>query len=239
MHVAMWSSPRTISTALMRSWGNRPDTFVCDEPLYAYFLKSTGLPHPMADDIVARHDSDWRSVVEWLTGPVPEGRAIFYQKHMAHHFLPEIDRGWLDRVTNCFLIRDPREMLPSYVKKNGTPQLKDTGYPQMLDIFEHIRTRTGFVPPVIDSRDVLQSPRQTLEALCAALDVEFTENMLNWPPGPRATDGVWAEHWYGEVLSTTSFQPYRPKSDSIPAALGDVYAACDAIYRQLYEHRLQ
>jgi hypothetical protein len=235
----MWSPPRTISTALMRSWGNRPDTFVCDEPLYAYFLRSTGLPHPMAEDIIARHDNDWRSVVAWLTGPVPEGRAIFYQKHMAHHFLPEIDRDWLDRVTNCFLIRDPREMLPSYVKKNDMPRLEDTGYPQILDIFEHVRSRTGTVPPVIDSRDVLQSPRRTLESLCAALSVEFTEKMLSWPPGPRDTDGVWAEHWYGEVLATTSFQPYRPKSDPIPAELGEVYAKCDAIYRQLYEHRLK
>lgn len=239
MHVAMWSPPRTISTALMRSWGNRPDTFVCDEPLYAYFLKSTGLPHPMADDIIVRHDSDWRSVVEWLTGPVPEGRTIFYQKHMAHHFLPEIDRGWLDRVTNCFLIRDPREMLPSYVKKNDMPRLEDTGYPQMLDIFEHVRSRSGLVPPVIDSRDVLQSPRRTLQALCAALDVGFMEEMLSWPPGPRDTDGVWAAHWYGEVLATTSFQAYRPKSDPIPAALDAIYATCDSIYRQLYEHRLQ
>ncbi|MEO2047766.1 MAG: hypothetical protein ABGX16_14475 [Pirellulales bacterium] len=121
MHIAMWSPPRTISTALMRSWGNRPDTFVCDEPLYAYYLKATGESHSVADEITAQHDNHWQSVVAWLTGPVPEGREIFYQKQMAHHLLPEIDRSWLDRVTNCFLIREPREMLPSYVKKKRLP----------------------------------------------------------------------------------------------------------------------
>lgn len=238
MPIAMWSPPRTVSTALMRSWGNRPDTFVCDEPLYACFLKASGQPHPMADEIIARHDSQWQSVVAWLTGPVPGDREIFYQKHMAHHLLPEVDRGWLDRVTNCFLIRDPREMLPSYVKKNGLPRLEDTGYPQMREIFQQVRANGTAVPPVIDARELLEDPRRTLELLCASLDIPFTEKMLSWPPGPRTTDGVWADHWYSEVLTTTSFGPYRPKSEPVPDELADVLAQCQTLYDELFEFRL-
>jgi len=238
MHIAMWSPPRTISTALMRSWDNRPDTFVCDEPLYAYYLKTTGKSHPVSAEIIAQHDHQWPSVVAWLTGPVPEGRAVFYQKQMAHHLLPAVDRGWLDSVTNCFLIRDPGEMLPSYVRKNGIPRLQDTGYPEMLEIFRQVRSGGVATPPVIDSRELLEDPPRILGLLCASLEVLFTDKMLSWPPGPRATDGVWAKHWYKEVLTTTSFGPYRPKSDPVPNELDDVLARCDEIYQELFEYRL-
>lgn len=239
MHIAMWSPPRTISTALMRSWENRPDTAVCDEPFYAYFLKATALPHPLADDIIRHHECEWPAVVDWLTGSVPDDRDIFYQKHMAHHFLPEIDRGWLNRVTNCFLIRDPREMLPSYVKKNGLPRLEDTGYPQLLEIFQHVQSHTGDSPPVIDSRHVLEDPAGVLRRLCDALKISFTEEMLSWPPGFRSTDGIWAKHWYPEVEKTTSFRPYRSKADPVPGELADIYRQCNGIYQELQRHCLK
>ena len=91
----MWSGPRNISTALMRAWENRPDTAVCDEPLYAHYLRHTSTPHPDADQVIAYHDTDWRSVTTALVGPVPGGSPIYYQKHMAHHLLPHMDGPWL------------------------------------------------------------------------------------------------------------------------------------------------
>ena len=235
----MWSPPRTVSTALMRSWGNRSDTFVCDEPLYAYYLKATGKPHPMAEEIITQHEDDWRAVVAWLTGPIPEGRSIFYHKQMAHHMLPEIERGWLDGVTNCFLIRDPREMLPSYVKKNGLPRLEDTGYPQMLEIFRQVGSASAATPPVVDARDLLDNPRKMLGRLCDALEAPFEEAMLAWPAGLRKTDGVWAEHWYPEVQHTTSFGPYIPKSEPVHESLDEVLKRCNDAYQELFEHRLR
>src|SRR5438132_1021698 len=141
--IAMWSGPRNISTALLRSWGNRPDTFVCDEPLYAHYLLQTGVPHPGADEVIRSQENDWRKVVAWLTEYVPPGKAIFYQKHMTHHLLPEIDRCWLDQVSNAFLIREPREVVASFTRIAGTPQLKDTGLPQQWEIFTWVRERTG------------------------------------------------------------------------------------------------
>jgi hypothetical protein len=236
--IAMWSGPRNISTALLRSWGNRADTFVCDEPLYAHYLLKTRVPHPGADEVIRSQENDWRKVVAWLTEYVPPGKSIFYQKHMTHHLLPEIDRGWLDRVSNAFLIREPREVVASFVRIAGTPRLEDTGLPQQLEIFEWVRQRTGRVPPVVDARDVLENPGRLLRLLCAALDVEFTDAMLSWPPGPRDTDGVWAKYWYDAVLQSTSFQPYRPKDTTVPAHLAGLLEQAEAIYRQLHEHRL-
>src|SRR6476660_4247511 len=166
IRIAMWSGPRNISTAMMRSWGNRPDTFVCDEPFYAYYLRETGLPHPGADEVIATGETDWRKVVQHLTGEIPEGKQVFYQKQMTHHLLPEIDRSWVATVTNCFLIRDPREVIASYLKKNNDPTVEDVGYLQEIEIFDYVRWQTGAAPPVVDTRDLLENPPRILKLLC-------------------------------------------------------------------------
>jgi hypothetical protein len=240
LYLAMWSGPRNISTAMLRSFGSRTDTFVCDEPLYAHYLKATGLPHPGAAEIIAHDESDWRKVADWLTGPVPEGKSIFYQKLMTHHLLPVIDRDWLERLTYCFLIRDPREVLTSYlnIEELAEPSLEDLGFPQQQEIFEMVRERTGQTPVVLDSKDVLDNPAGILARLCEVLGIEFTDAMLTWPPGPRATDGVWAKHWYSAVEKSTGFQPFRPKPDQVPEHLQSLYEQCLEYYDRLYEKRL-
>jgi len=234
----MWSGPRNISTAMMRAWGNRPDTLVCDEPLYAHYLARTGLAHPGADEVLRHHEQDWRKVVAELTTDLPAGKRVFYQKHMAHHLMPDTGRAWLSAVRNCFLIREPGEMLTSLLEFLPEPTLQDTGLPQQVEIFDLVREQSGTVPPVLDTKDVLDDPPRLLELLCESLDVEFTERMLSWPPGRRETDGIWAKHWYHEVETSTAFRPYKPKPDQIPAEFDDLYQQCLGYYHRLFEHRL-
>jgi Sulfotransferase domain len=237
IRIAMWSGPRNISTAMMRSWGNRPDTVVIDEPFYAYYLKTTGKKHPGADDVIASGETDWRKVIERLTGPIPDGKRVYFQKQMTHHLLPEVDRQWL-AVMNCFLIRDPREVIASYIKKNPDPALEDLGFVQQAEIFDFVFTQTDSVPLVVDAKDVLQNPERILRLLCDAIGVEFNQAMLSWPPGLRDTDGIWAKYWYDEVAISTSFQPYRPKNEPVPERLREIHDRCRECYDRLYRHRL-
>lgn len=239
VRIAMWSGPRNISTAMMRSWGNRPDTFVCDEPFYAHYLQATGLPHPGAAEVIARGETDWRKVIAQLSGDVPAGKRIFYQKQMTHHLLPGIDRSWLGKVTNCFLIRDPAEVISSYIKKNNDPALEDIGFVQQAAIFDWVRANTGAIPPVIDAHDVLENPDKILRMLCDAVRVEFTEAMLSWPPGRRETEGIWAKHWYGEVEKSTGFREPGPRErEPVPERLGAIYERSRECYARLYGYRL-
>ena len=239
IRIAMWSGPRNISTAMMRAWGNRPDTLVIDEPFYAFYLKATGKKHPGADEVIAAGETDWRKVVAQLTSPLPNGRRIFFQKQMTHHFLPEVDREWLGAVMNCFLIRDPREVIASYLKKREDPALEDLGFVQQAEIFDWVCARADAPPPVIDARDVLENPKRTLGLLCDAVSAEFSESMLFWPPGLRETDGIWAKYWYDEVARSTSFQPYRPRHDEVPKHLVEIHKRCRECYDRLYENRLR
>ena len=239
VRIAMWSGPRNISTAMMRSWGTRPDTFVCDEPFYAHYLQTTGRDHPGAAEVIAHGETDPRKVIAQLTGPVPGGKRIFYQKQMTHHLLPEIDRGWLGAVTNCFLIRDPAEVIVSYIKKNNDPTVEDIGFVQQAEIFDWVRQHTGAVPPVIDAHDVLENPAKILRSLCEVIGVPFTEAMLSWEPGLRETDGIWAKHWYGEVETSTGFrEPALRPPPSVPERLGAVYKRARECYERLCRHRL-
>jgi Sulfotransferase domain len=238
VRIAMWSGPRNISTALMRAFENRPDTVVTDEPLYGHYLRATGLDHPGRDEVIAAQPGDWREVVAALTGPVPEGKAVWYQKHMTHHLLPQIGRDWLAQLCNCFLIRDPRAVLASYVKTRAAPTLEDLGLPQQAEIFAQVRAHRGQVPPVLDAGDVLADPRRMLGLLCDALGIPFSERMLAWPAGRRPSDGVWAPHWYASVWRSTGFRPARPPGTPLPPALTTLAEACRPYYERLRAHRL-
>ena len=235
----MWSGPRNISTAMMRAWGNRADTAVIDEPFYAYYLKRTGKKHPDASEIIAGSETDWRKIVASLrTESIPSGKRIFFQKQMTHHLLPEVDREWIVDLTNCFLIRDPREVILSYIKKNPEPELEDLGFVQQSEIFEFIRARTNSIPPIVDARDVLEHPERTLRLLCDAVGVEFDKVMLSWPPGLRDSDGIWAKYWYDDVARSTSFQPYKSREGNVPDRLRETYERCQDCYDRLYKHRI-
>ena len=238
--IAMWSGPRNISTAMMRAWGNRSDTLVCDEPLYAHYLLATShTDHPGYEETIRHHESDWPTVIEWLTGPVPGGKSIFYQKHMAHHLLPDMDLEWVNRLTNCFLIRDPAEVLPSLAEFLRAPTAEETGLPHQARLFEQVSKQTGVVPPVIDARDVLENPRGMLQSLCERINVPFVAEMLSWPAGPRETDGAWAPHWYGKVCPTTGFGTYRAPVGSLSPRLVPILEEVRPLYDRLYARRLQ
>ncbi len=232
----MWSGPRNISTALMRSFENRRDTTVVDEPLYAHYLKQTGLDHPGAQEVIDHQEPDWQKVVATLTGPVPDQQPIYYQKHMTHHLLPNIETGWMQNpeFTHVFLIRDPIEMITSLIKVLPRVNLEDTGVPQQAKIFNLISSFTQESPLVIDSKDVLENPRVLLTKLCAAINIPFTEKMLSWPPGPRATDGVWAPHWYANVNQSTEFAKYQPKNEPVPDELQAIAEECVQLYQDMH-----
>jgi hypothetical protein len=233
--VAMWSGPRTVSTALMRSFGNRSDTVAVDEPLYAFYLDRTGIDHPGRAEIIASMPTDWRTVLDQLThAPLPDDASVYYQKHMTHHLLPEVDRAALGGLTHAFLIRDPRRLLASYARVRSAPTLADLGLAQQAEIF------AAFGGPVIDSADIRRDPPAALAALCDALGISFDPAMLSWPAGPQPYDGVWANYWYHSVWRSTGFAPYDESwVVDLPAELEELAAACQPYYEELAGHRLR
>jgi hypothetical protein len=230
VRLAVWSGPRNISTALMRSWENRPDTRVTDEPLYALYLSRTGLDHPGRDAVIAAGETSWPAVVARLTAPVD---GIHYQKHMSHHLLPDLPRDWIAELTNVLLIRDPAEVVASYVRSRADVAAEDLGLAQQVELLDR------YGPPVLDAADFLRDPEGHLRWLCDVAGVEFTDRMLRWPAGPRESDGVWAPYWYDAVLASTGFAPYVPRRVVLDGAARVAAERSRPHYDRLYEARVR
>ena len=205
IRIAMWSGPRNLSTAMMRSFGSRTDTFVTDEPFYGCFLTQTGLDHPMREEVIASMDCAWRSVMHTLSGAPPDGSPVWYQKHMWHMMVGPIGYDDFAGFRHAFLIREPERMIASYLKKREAARFEDFGLEKQAEFFERESDRLGRAPPVIDANDVLADPAAVLSRLCEALGIAWDPAMLGWAPGRRATDGVWAAHWYNAVEKSTGF----------------------------------
>ena len=237
----MWSGPRNISTALMRSFENRQDCCVVDEPLYGYYLKYSGLTHPGGEQTIDSMDCDWRSVVSDLCGREPDNCSVYYQKLMTHHILPEVDLGFTSKLHNCFLIREPRRIIASYLKVRPDFKLEELGFPQQWEIFQRVADQAGSPPPVVDSAQVLKAPERNIRALCQAVGIDFSTDMLEWPAGPRASDGVWGPHWYTSVENSTGFQAAHSKPEEmvhIPDRYEGLCEEADRIYKGLYQYAL-
>jgi hypothetical protein len=234
--IAMWSGPRNISTAMMRSFGNRTDTAVWDEPLYAYYLDRTGLDHPMREAVITAGETDANTVIENCLA-VPDGVTYWFQKHMTMHLLPDVPVDWVERTKSFFLIRRPEAVLASYHDRRANPTIEDVGFRRQAELFDMVTEKTGRRPPVIDSDAVLAAPETVLRRLCDALDMPFDDAMLSWPPGGRPDDGVWAAHWYGSVETSTGFaKPREPRP--LPDHLRPLARECDRYYDRLCAHAI-
>ncbi len=235
VRLAMWSGPRNLSTAMMRSWENRADTLVMDEPLYAHYLWVTGLEHPMASEILDSQPIDGAQAIASCLAPLPDGVTVSYQKHMSHHLLPDLDRAWLDELRHVVLLRHPARVLASYLDKRTDVVLDDLGLPQQLELLERAEL-------VIDSDDFLTNPEGYLRSLCELIGAHFVDSMLSWPAGPRNTDGVWASHWYDAVWQSTGFAAldHANQRSLPPAPPGHEQLLAEAIeiYDELAAHRL-
>mgnify|MGYP002395675214 CR=1 FL=1 len=228
--ICMWSGPRNVSTAFMYCFAQRSDTLVVDEPLYAHYLKETGVEHPGREEVLVSMESDGLKVIDQvILGKVAQ--PVLFIKNMGHHFI-NLPEDFLFKMQNMFLVRHPEEMLPSLVKKIPEPVLLDTAYELQYQIMQKLLAK-GQRPIVVDSKYLLLNPEKTLHLLCEALQIPFDKNMLEWQAGARPEDGVWAKYWYSAVHSSTGFAPYEKKNEKLSDRLHALLEQCQYYYEKL------
>ena len=238
IRIAMWSGPRNISTAMMRSFGARANCAVSDEPYYGAFLNTSGEQHPLGDETMAAMDCDWRSVLETQAGEAPGGEQIWYQKHMPHHMVGPVSIADMPDHRHAFLIRDPRRVVASYAKKNELRRPEMLGFAQMRRYFDMECERSGAIPPVVDSDAILADPESVLQRLCRAIGVDWDPAMLSWEKGPHPEDGIWGAHWYDKVNASTGFGPPPGDMPELNGNYARTAESCRADYEALAQHAI-
>jgi hypothetical protein len=237
MNIFMWSGPRNLSTALMRSFENREDTKVWDEPLYAYYLNETKKDHPMFKEIIETYEININKLTKRIVSTNKDEK-ITYQKHMSHHILSQTPINWITKGTNVFLIRDPRDVILSYIQKNTLNNSDDIGFPMQRKLFNLIKDR-GENPIVVNSDDLSTSPRDVLIKLCSKLKIKFSEKMLTWNKGKRDSDGIWEKVWYKNVQSSTNFEKLKKNDQVIPKVHENIYKECLDVYNELNLYKIK
>lgn len=237
--IAMWSGPRNLSTAMMRSFAQRADCHAWDEPFYAAYLAATGFEHPMREAVIEAGVTDPATVARKCLEAPPAPARVFYQKQLAHHMLDGFPTDWIDTVTNGFLIRSPERVLASYVRKHDVPEPDEIGFHKQHLIFERAADRLGKPPPVVDAEEIRANPKGMLTALCHAFGLAFDPAMLSWPRGRQPEDGVWGPHWYDAIWQSEGFAPPAPPPEDLPDTLARVADAVREPYEALAKHKLQ
>ena len=233
MHLAVWSGPRNLSTALMYSFAARGDCAVWDEPFYAAYLAATGIDHPMRDEVIAAGECDPQKVASACVGPIPGGASLFYEKHMTLHMIPAFDRSFMRECVNVFLIRHPARVVASYSRQRASVTLDDIGFTQQADLFDEVAAFNGLTPVVVDSSEIRADPGGVLARLCAAIGIEYTERMTRWPAGGHPSDGVWAPHWYEAVHRSTGFESAEGPLPNLTGDAADLAALAMPSYERL------
>ncbi len=231
IRICLWASPRNISTAMMYSFAQRPDTKVVDEPFYGFYLSHSTAKeyHPGADEIIANLENDGEKVIDMILGD--HEKPVVFFKNMTHHML-DLDWSFTKDVFNIILTRDPGEMITSFVKIVPKPKMEDVGYKGQAELLSYFKAN-GCPYIVVDSKDILLDPARSLHAICEKAGIAFQDEMLSWKPGKRQEDGVWAKYWYDNVHRSSGFGEYVEKPIAIPEESEGLLRECEDYYLQL------
>lgn len=254
LRLSVWSGPRNVSTALMYAFRSRADTVVFDEPFYGHYLATHDVTHPGGRRVLDEMDTTGTRVIDRVllgdappagpgtlgyaatrrAGTVPPGTRVRMYKNMAHH-LRGLPPAFLGELDHALLTRDPREMLPSLAEKIPHPTINDTGLGEQVALLHRLR-HLGQDPVVLDARRLLEDPEGVLRRACERWGIPWDPAMLAWEAGPKPEDGVWAEHWYGAVHTSTGFEPYRPPEEPFPEHLESLLERTRPFYEMLLQY---
>lgn len=237
MIIHLISSPRTISTAMMYSFAQRSDMAVIDEPFYGYYLARTGLEHPGRDETMSSMPTDLEGVQQWIAEKASTRPHLFLKSIGSHAGI--LDPAFAKDYHNVILTRNPERIITSFSKVITDPTHQDIGIKSQSELLTYYKEHGTHSPIVLDSESVLTDPRGQLTKLCAALSLDFDEEMLSWEKGPKPYDGTWSKYWYKSVHESTGFSPARLSKDPVPDHLTNLASEAMEYYKNLSLHTLK
>lgn len=232
--ICLWASPRSLSTGLMYSFAQRKDTLVFDEPLFAHYAVHTGVELGKGThEAVHQMEKDGEKIVQEIILGDHEQPVVFI-KSLANQ-LVGVDRSFLKKVHNVFLVRNPIEIIHAYSKFLDKPTLTHIGTKAVYDLYQEL-SQQDITSSILVYKNLLLNPEKELRKLCLDLGIVFDPNMLGWEAGPKPEDGAWGDVWYQSLHQSTGFKPYEPKNIQLPTHLQELAEQSNQYYQLLLEN---
>jgi hypothetical protein len=231
--IALWSHPRSMSTATERVMRERGDLHCFHEPfMYLYYVGDgvKEMPHFETD---TEHPASYEDIRAMLLAAGEEGPVFF--KDMSYYVLDRMkaDVDFALRLTNTFLIRDPAKSILSFYRKDPGVRLEEIGIEAQWRHFEWLTELLGAPPPVMDAADIQADPAGMIRAWCDSVGLEFMPHSLEWN-GPPPPEWESVSVWHGEVIASQGIGQTR-----VPDEAEDLITLDSAPQlRRYYEHHM-
>lgn len=234
--IALWSVPRSRSTAFFRMMLERGD-FECVHEPFSYLHEFGSVV--VGDRTVTNEKDLMRGLLR-----LAEQRPVFFKDTTDERYDPMADEEFIQTVTHSFLIRHPEETARSYRKVNPGVRPEQLGFGHLAELRDAVLSATHQDPPLIESRDLLRDPAGVVREWCTQIGIDFVPEALHWSAGDRSE---WAasSRWHRDVSGTTGFvgagSPAGEGAEDAPSlTTTDDPLAVDHldVYRRLHAVRL-
>lgn len=177
--VVLWAAPRCVSTAFQRTFSQRPDTTIVDEPFVDVYYFSKWRRSDRFGDCEERQDEKPTQVIEEIKSKTKKYPLVF-MKEMAYQGLPYIDEDFLASVINTFIVRHPQEAMASWYRVNEFPTEEEFGFDALKQLWQIVTEQLQQKPIVVEANEFRLNPEKVLREYCQHIGVEFLPEMLTW-----------------------------------------------------------
>lgn len=235
--IALWSHPRSMSTAFERIMRARGDLDCLHEPfMYDYYInRSTRqMPHFDAQD---EHPRTYAAIRDMILARAERGPVFL--KDMSYYVMPQIstDPDFFSRITHSFLIRDPKASILSYAKLDPEMLLEEIGLEAQWRHAEAVQKLTGRPPIVVRSESVQSDPAGQMQRYWQAVGLPARPEALHWSD-PAPADWQQVQGWHGEVMASSGIRPISADETARTAAAFEDLTQRAPRFGQYYAHHL-
>lgn len=231
--IALWSAPRSRSTAFLRMMMEWGDLTTLHEP----FSRRANFDETMVDGRLVRTEVDLIAAIRELAR-----RTRVFFKDTTDYACPGLlsDRRFLREATHTFIIRHPREVIPSHFALNPELGRDAVGFARLHDLYLAVAEASGTEPVVVDSDDLVAQPERTTRVYCERVGLSFHADRLSWQP-KILEEWRKTERWHRDAGRTSGFvrtqTVYDITVDNHPR-LAEYYRYHLPFYEYLHKRRI-
>ncbi len=241
MFLTLWATPRSTSTAFEWMMRQRGDFTCFHEPWNELYYYGADRRSQRDAHVEARPDHTYATTWDELRVEADNGSV--FVKDFVYSVEHDLDDVKLDAMTHSFLVREPRRVIQGLARHWPNCSWEEVGFESLHHLFDRVADRTGEVPTVIASDDLLDRTEDTVRAFCRSVGIPFVAEALSWNEGDRSEVAWYGEGtgpWHDNLRASTGISrpttKYPPIDDD--PRLMDLVERATVHYEAMLTHRM-